>query len=86
MNDDDTREDLQLNRAFSALSPSTQEREHMRRVILAAYAALPPLTEEWLTMLRSRPVANTIYTFAAAAVLVLGVLLSAVPWAALSEL
>ncbi|MBW2462774.1 MAG: hypothetical protein JRH11_14075 [Deltaproteobacteria bacterium] len=86
MNNDDTRDDLRLTRAFSALGPSARELERMRGVILAAYAALPPLTEEWLTMLRARPVANAIYTFAAAAVLVLGALLSAVPWTALSEL
>ncbi len=79
-------EDARLEEAFGPLSPSDAQLERMRTVVLAAHAPLPTLTSEWLTLLRARPVANTVITFAAAAVLLLGTAISAIPWTILGDL
>ena len=79
-------EDERLARAFEALDPSPDQVDRMKSAVLAAYAPLPPLSAEWLTLLRARPIANTVFTFAAAAVLLLGVAISAIPWSLLSGL
>jgi hypothetical protein len=58
----------------------------MQDAVLTAHGPLPSLASEWLTLLRARPVANTVVTFAAAAVLLLGGAISAIPWTVLGQL
>jgi len=86
MNEEEARADARLEAAFEALDPGPPRVERMKGALLAAYAPPPSLAAEWLTLLRARPVANTILTLAAAAALLLAASLGSLPWALLSEL
>jgi hypothetical protein len=79
-------DDRELEEAFGAVAPTDAQIERMEAAVLAAHAPLPSLTSEWLMLLRARPVANTVITFAAAAVLLLGAAISAIPWTIFGEL
>jgi hypothetical protein len=64
--------DPQERAAWDALAPDEGARQRMERAVLAAYAIQHrPLTDEWLELLRARPLANTLLLAAAAAVLLL---------------
>lgn len=67
-------QDDEMRALFSSLSPSehqtTRMLENIRKKRIGA--PLPTLTEEWITLLRVRPIVHTAMTFSAAAALLLG--------------
>lgn len=67
--------DEQTRALFARLNPSEDAKARMHAQIFrpkSKEAPLPSLTEEWITLLRVRPVMHTAMTFSAAAALLLG--------------
>lgn len=67
-------QDDEMRALFSSLSPSAPQTARMLEKIRKKRdePQLPTLTEEWITLLRVRPVVHTAMTFSAAAALLLG--------------
>lgn len=66
--------DEETRALFARLDPSASQKARMHAHIFgpkAEKAPLPSLTEEWITLLRVRPVVHTALTFSAAAALLL---------------
>lgn len=67
--------DEQARALFARLDPSASQKARMQAQIFGPKpekAPLPSLTEEWITLLRVRPIVHTALTFSAAAALLLG--------------
>ena len=67
--------DEQTRALFARLNPSEDAKARMHAQIFRGRREDPPLpslTEEWITLLRVRPVMHTAMTFSAAAALLLG--------------
>jgi hypothetical protein len=78
--------DPQERAAWEALAPDEDSQRRMERAVLAAHAIQHrPLTDEWLELLRARPIANTLLLAAAAAVLLLATPIGALVAFALSS-
>ena len=67
-------QDDEMRALYSSLSPSEHQTARMLEKIRQKRdeANLPTLTEEWITLLRVRPIVHTAMTFSAAAALLLG--------------
>ena len=63
-------EDQRLVEAFGALDPTPERERAVEAALMKALEERPPsLVSEWLDLLLARPVVNTAYLLAAAAVL-----------------
>jgi hypothetical protein len=66
------RDDARLRDAMSLLNPAGAQARRIEAAVMRAFEARPPtLASEWLGLFRARPIANTSWLLAAAAVLLL---------------